>query len=135
MTTRGYLIAAKEILKIMSMIRKYHYHKLQSNPVTARKSYTTITKHQEDKLSKATSCLFPIKMIAKLERTQSNTQQNIEQLQNPTMGSTTNQQQQNHRLRSDSNLIHWGGGGGGGWGGCVNAFHWYQIFSLDSLVS
>ena len=29
-------------------------------------------------------------MIAKLERTQSNAQQNIEQLQNPTMGVTIN---------------------------------------------
>ena len=34
-----------------------------------RKSHTTITRHQEDKLSKATSSLFPIKMIAKLEET------------------------------------------------------------------
>ena len=34
---------------------------------SARKSHTTITRHQEDKLSKATSSLslFPIKMIAK----------------------------------------------------------------------
>ena len=36
---------------------------------TAKKSHTTIMRHQEDKLSKATSCLFPIKMIAKLEWT------------------------------------------------------------------
>ena len=36
---------------------------------TARKSRSTITRHQEDKLSKATSSLFPIKMIAILERT------------------------------------------------------------------
>ena len=36
---------------------------------TARKSRTTITRHQEDKLSKATSSLFPIKMIAILEWT------------------------------------------------------------------
>ena len=35
----------------------------------ARKSRSTITRHQEDKLSKAISSLFPIKMIAKLERT------------------------------------------------------------------
>ena len=39
---------------------------------------------------KATSSLLPIKMIAKLEWTQSNAQQNIEQLQNPTMGVTIN---------------------------------------------
>ena len=42
------------------------------------------------KQSKATSSLFPIEMIAKLEWTQSNAQQNIEQLQNPTVGETIN---------------------------------------------
>ena len=36
---------------------------------TTRKSHTIITIHQEDKLSKATSSLFPIKMIAKIEWT------------------------------------------------------------------
>ena len=36
---------------------------------TAKKSHTTITRHQEDKLSKTTSSLFPIKMFAKLEGT------------------------------------------------------------------
>ena len=40
------------------------------------KSHTAITRHQEDKLSKATSSLFPIKTIAKLEWAQSNVQQN-----------------------------------------------------------
>ena len=49
------------------------------------KSHKTIMKHQEDKQSKATSSLFPIEVIAKLEWTQSNAQQNIERLQNPTM--------------------------------------------------
>ena len=48
---------------------------------TARRSY---------KLSKATSSPFPIKMIAKLVSTLSNVQQNIEQLQTPTMGITIN---------------------------------------------
>ena len=57
---------------------------------TARKSRSTITRHQEDKLSKATSSLFPIKMIAMLKLTQNNVQQNIEQLQTPTMGVTIN---------------------------------------------
>ena len=57
---------------------------------TARKSRSTITRHQEDKLSKTTSSLFPIKMIAILEWTLSNVQQNIEQLQTPTMGVTIN---------------------------------------------
>ena len=82
------------------------------NPVTprGRAARSTITRHQEDKLSKATSSLFPVKMIAILERTQSNVQQNIEQLQTPTMGVTINknQQQQNHGLRTDSSLSHRG---------------------------
>ena len=47
-------------------------------------------RHQEDTQNKATSSLLPIEIIAKLEWTQSNTQQNIEQLQNPTMGATIN---------------------------------------------
>ena len=44
----------------------------------------------QDKQSKETSSFFPIEMIAKLELTQSNAQQNIEQLQNPTLGVTIN---------------------------------------------
>ena len=40
--------------------------------------------------TKQTSSLFHIKMIAKLEWSQSNVQQNIEQLQTPTMGVTIN---------------------------------------------
>ena len=69
------------------------------NPVAsrARKSHSTITRHQEDKLSKATSSLFPIKTIAILERTQSNVQQNVEQVQTPTMGVTINKKVNNNR--------------------------------------
>ena len=37
-----------------------------------------------------------------------------------------NQQQQNHLLRTDSSLAIGGGG--------LNAFHWCQIFALDSDV-
>ena len=96
------------------MIRKNTTTNCGQMSGTTRKSHTTITRHQEDELSKATSSLFPInmiKMIAKLEWTQSNAQQNIEQLQNHTM----NQQQQNHRLRTDSSLRH----SGGGWLKCI----------------
>ena len=62
------------------------------NPMALRGRATqpTITRHQEDKLSKATSSQVPIKMIAILEWTLSNVQQNIEQLQTPTMGVTVN---------------------------------------------
>ena len=37
-------------------------------------------------------------MIAKLEQTQSNAQQNMDQTQNPTNGSNNNQQQQNRHI-------------------------------------
>ena len=63
----------------------------------------------------STSSVFPVKMLAKLEWTQSNSHKNKEQLQNPTMGvtTTTSQQQQNHNFRTDSSQRHGGGGGGG----------------------
>ena len=49
-----------------------------------RKSNTTT--RDTWKTKQRTSSLFPIKMVAKLEWTQSNAQQNIKQPQNPTMG-------------------------------------------------
>ena len=66
------------------MIRKYHNHTLS----IVRKSQTTITGHQEYKKAKQPGyqLSLPIKVIATLEWTQSNAQQIIEQLQNPTMG-------------------------------------------------
>ena len=63
---------------------------LPSTHGIVRKYPQNKTQHQEDKQSKATSSLIPIKMIAKLEMTQSNVQQNIEQTQNLTMGATIN---------------------------------------------
>ena len=73
------------------MIRNYHNHKLQTNPwhreeephsnheKPGRRTKQSnqlslprrdaIMRHQEDKQSKATSSLFPIIMIAKLEWT------------------------------------------------------------------
>ena len=59
------------------MTRKYHNHKQQKNHGTVMKSHTPITRHQKDKQNKATSSLFPIKIIAKLERTQNNTHKTI----------------------------------------------------------
>ena len=80
-----FILNDRRIKKVVSIIRKYHNHKPQTNPWTTRRSHTCITRHQEDKLSKATCSLFAIKMIAKLEWTLSNVQQNIEQLQTPTI--------------------------------------------------
>ena len=71
------------------MIRKYRNQKLQTN-----------SWHQEEeshnyletpgRQTKQRNQLSPIEIIAKLEWTQSNAQQNIEKLQNPTMGVTIN---------------------------------------------
>ena len=72
------------------MIRKYHNHKPQTTLWHHEEEPLNHHEHQEDKLSKATSSLFPTKMIAMLEQTQSNVQQNIEQVQTPTMGVTIN---------------------------------------------
>ena len=106
------------------MIRKYHNHKPQTNPWHREEEpHTTITRHQEDKQSEATSSLFPIEMIAKLEWTQSSAQQNIEQLQNPTMGVTINKNRIT-TLEQTAVKATWG----------LNAFYWYQIFALDSAV-
>ena len=70
---------------------------------TLRKSYRTSGRQT----SKATSSLFPIKMIAKLERTHSNVQQNKEQAQNPTMGATINNEsiQRNRLLRTTNPFL------------------------------
>ena len=67
--------------------------------MASRGRATTIMRHKEDKQSKATSSLFPIEMIAKLEWTQINAQQNIEQLQNPTVGATINNESTTSELR------------------------------------
>ena len=71
----------------MSITRKYHNHK----PVAPQKR-DTFTRHHKDKLINTPSSLFPIKMIAKSEWTQSNAQHNKEQLQNPTIGETINKE-------------------------------------------
>ena len=66
-------------------------HKLQTNPRHCGKEPHNNHKTPERQTKQSNQLSpFPIKMIAKLEWTKSNTQQNIEQLQNPTMGVTIN---------------------------------------------
>ena len=52
-------------------------------------------------------------MIAKLEWTQSNAQQNIEQLQSPTMGVTINNEPSNRATALERTTAKATGGGGG----------------------
>ena len=70
------------------MIRKYYNHKLQKSLWHREEEphNNHETPRRQTKQSKQLS--HPEMNIAKLEWTQSNTEQNIEQLQNPTMGET-----------------------------------------------
>ena len=70
-------------------------------------------------------------MIANLERTQSNTQQNEDKHSTPTNnGKHTKQQINNNRTTSFELTAAQTTSGGGG----LNAFYWYQIFALDSVA-
>ena len=53
----------------MKKVSEYDQEIPQPQTADSPMSQSTITRHQEDKLSKATSSLFPIKMIAILEWT------------------------------------------------------------------
>ena len=81
------------------MIRNYHNHKLHTNPWHREEEPHNNHETHGRQLSKATNFLFPFKMITKLEWTLSNVQQNLEQLQTPTVGiATTLQKTDNIRL-------------------------------------
>ena len=70
-------------------------------------------------------------MIAKLECTQSNAQQNIEQLQNLTMAVTINNGSTTEPPPKNGHQPKPLGEGGGG----LNAFYWHKIVALDSAVA
>ena len=107
------------------MIRKYHNHKLHTNPWHREEEPHNNHETPGSKQSKAITFLFPIEMIAKLEWTQSSTQQNIEQLQNPKLGVTINNESTTTEPppQNGQQLKPVGVGG-------LNAFYWYQIFAL-----
>ena len=95
------------------------------NPTAPRGRATQPSQdNQEDKLSKTTSSLFPIKMIAILDGHKV-TYKKHRTVTDSHYGS--NNKQQNHHLRTDSSLSYRGEGG-------LNAFYWYQIFALNSAV-
>ena len=78
------------------MIRKYYNHKQQTTRWHREEEWLNHHKTPGRQLSKATSSLFSIKMIAILKWTQSNVQQNIEQLRLP-HGSNNKQKVNNNR--------------------------------------
>ena len=83
-------VVPEKIPNIVSMIRKYRNHKPHT---TAWHREEEPLNHHETpgrQIKHTISFLFPIKMIAILEWTKSNVQQNREHLQTPTMGVTIN---------------------------------------------
>ena len=104
------------------MIKKYHNHKLQTNPWHRKEeSHNNHETPERQTKQKKTSYLFPIKMIAKLvlDTTWHTKQKTITDTHNG-----SNNQQRMNSNRTDSSLSHWG----------LNAFYWYQIFALDHVV-
>ena len=72
------------------MIRKYHNHKLQTNPWYHKEEPHNNHETPSIQTKQSNQLSFTIEMIAKLEWTHSNAQQNTEKIQNPTMGVTIN---------------------------------------------
>ena len=72
------------------MIRNYHNHKLQTNQWHSKEEPHNHHETPGRQTKQSNQLSFPLKMIAKLEWISSNVQQNIEQLQTPTMGVTIN---------------------------------------------
>ena len=70
------------ISKTVSMIRKYH-HKLQTSPWHREEGQHNNHERPGRQIKQSNTLSLPLKMIAKLDLTQSNTQQKIAQLQNP----------------------------------------------------
>ena len=104
---------AQDMKKQASMIRKYHNHKLQTNPSHREVEPHKITITSTRKIGKESNLLsLSIKMIEKLERKQRHAQKHGKHRTRPwEQQSTPNQQQQNRRLRTNSSLSHWGWGG------------------------
>ena len=90
---------------------------------TARKSRSSITRHQDHKLSKATSSLLPTK-------TRTDTKQRVTKHRTITdshNGSYNKQKVNNNRTTALERTAAYATGG-------LNAFYWYRIFALVSAV-
>ena len=89
--------------KLVSMIRKYHNHKLQTNPHHFEEEVQN-NSNLKDKQCKATNSLFPTKMIAKAGKGTKQCTTNIGTNTEPHNGSN-NQQQQKRHTRMDMSCI------------------------------
>ena len=92
------------------MIRKYHNHKSQTTPWHREEEPPNHHETPGRQIKQSNQLSLPHQDDCNTRMDIKNVQQNIEQLQTPTMGVTINksQQQQNQRLRTDSSLSHRG---------------------------
>ena len=118
----------------MSIIRQYHKHKMQTKPWYREEEphNNHETPGRQTKQSNQLSLSHQDDCKNKMDKwIQSNAQQNIEQLQNPTMGVTINNES------TTTEPWPWNGQQqkplGGGGAGLICIF-WYQIFALNSAV-
>ena len=72
----------------MSMIKKYHNHKLQTNLWHREEEPHNNHETQGRQTNQSNQLSFPQQGDCKTRKTQGNAQKHIEQLQNPTMGET-----------------------------------------------
>ena len=114
---------------------KYQNHKLQTNPRHREEEPQDIysNKTSERQKRKATSSLFLFKMIARLERTQSNVYQNKDQHRTPTNNGRYIKQLSNNNRTTAFEQTTALAAGGCGMGGGVIVFYWRQIFVVDSV--
>ena len=119
------------INKYESMVRKYRSHILQINTRYLKEEpQNTVTRHEEDNYSRATSSLLLIKMIAQLERTLSSKwcikKQGLNTEPPQAKGATINKQltaQPPPKIGQQPKPLVG-----------LNAFYWYQTFALDSVA-
>ena len=108
------------------MIRKYHNHALQTNPrhreEEPHNNYKTTGRQikQSNRLSLSHQDDW---QFAKLERTQSNAQQNMEQTQNSTMGNNQQQINNNRTTTLEGIMIKKGLNG--------SIMHVYDLYNVD----
>ena len=114
------------------MIRKYHSHKPQTTPWHREEELLNGHETPGRQIKQSNQLSLPHQNDCNTKMDISNVQQNIEQLQTPTIGVRINKKSTTTEPPPYNGQQPKPPGGGGG--GALNAFYWYQIFALDSAV-
>ena len=114
------------------MIRKYHNHKLQKNPWYREKEphNNHETPGRQNKQSNQLSLPHQDDCKTRMDIKKRTAKHRM--FTDSHSGSDNKQQVNNNRTTALKWTTAKATGGGGG--GCLNAFNWYEIFTLDSAV-